>query len=181
MGTISTLLTIPAAVYVDVCQTGLATLTHTVTITHCSCTARGVTTTPAVTIPMTIVEKVCTACGESSTPSTLTVTVPITKNVRLDTVPSSSPVAATTATAATVALGGLRYAQPNHTNGINASISATVAHPSILFASAPGTANATAAFSATGSSSMVMFEGGAGMMAANLGLVLLGWVAVVML
>lgn len=171
----------------DVCPTGLTTITTTLTATHCSCMARAATSPPAITIPMTVVEKVCTACGNSSAPSTLTVTVPITRAVQLGAIAASSSVAAT----ATISSGAFRNAQPNQRNSTRVSTAVTVirstvvlapaATPDRVIATAAGEASATGAGNGTSAGSITMFEGGAGVMVANLGMVLLGAVAAMML
>lgn len=84
-------------------------------------------------------------------------------------------------------------AQPGLRNGTEVSAAVTVVHSTVVVAtsvtsgrlvataaSAAGAASATGAFSGTNANSIAMFEGGALVMAANLGMVLLGAVAVVL-
>lgn len=142
---------------------------------------------------MTVVEKVCTACGDWGAPSTLTVTVPLTRTVQLGAAANLSTVAAT----ATVPPAAFHNAQPDLRNSTGASAAVTVVHSTLVVApaatpnsfvaaaadapGAPGAASATGAFNGSSANSIAMFEGGAGAIAANLGMVLLGAMAVVVL
>ncbi|KAL3427500.1 endo-1,3(4)-beta-glucanase [Phlyctema vagabunda] len=84
--------TVVTTTYVDVCPTGLTTITTTSTITQCSCLAHLGLATAAPTIPMTTTVKVCSVCGPAGGPSQITVTVPATIQVYVAANPTEAPL-----------------------------------------------------------------------------------------
>ena len=161
--------TVLTTTYVDVCPTGLTTVTLTSTIAQCGCTntagrVAGVATTTSAaspTITMTTTVKECTACAATGGPSSVTITVPA--SVLAATASASASAAANTSATASfssqAAVTTIAGQATTVTYGVNeATIATSAAVAGVLASNYTSASNGTVA-TASVNPSMNVFTG----------------------